>query len=208
MRRSVHALAIAAGLVPCLTAAAGESPGAQLERRLERLLDPTAQLDLRGFATEPRPRRGPSWLEQPEVPLTRLEALPPEVPIPARGETRPRLSPEPAALSYYLVAAEVPQRPRLPAGPLARQDGLDPLTPPPLPTLGNYVTDRVSVGEPSLDASVALTRTPQMPARTAEVPFTPWNLPDPFEHAAVVRLRQPWTESPDLPLFPVAPTRR
>src|SRR4051812_47628898 len=65
---------------------------------------------------------------------------------------------------------------------------------PPLPIFGTYTKDQIPAADPSLEVSVALTKAPLAPARIGEVPFVPSNLPDPFENAETVRLRQPWPE--------------
>lgn len=206
-RHAMLALAFAGLYTFPATAGSGLAAEKRFEARLDRLLDPTARLDFRGFTSEPKPRVGPRWLEQPDIVPIRAEVLAPTLPTSYGKPPAPRPLPERPPLSYYHVAAEVPQAPRLPAGSLAKEPGLDVRTPPPLPTFGTYVADRVSVADPSLEISVAQTRTPQQPARTAEVPFTPWNLPDPFENAEVVRLRQAWPESAEPPAFQ-SPTRR
>jgi hypothetical protein len=95
-----------------------------------------------------------------------------------------------------------------PPGKLVKQLGVDAQKPAPLPIMGAYVRDRVSVADPSGEISALSILTPQKPERLNPAPFSPWNLPDPFEHANVIRLRQPWPESFDLPLLIQPPTRR
>lgn len=186
----------------CVAAQAGGEPSRkEIAARLERLLDPTSDLDLRGFATAPKRRPGPRSVEEPDVPLLRVDIDPPALPHPESRPLAPRLSPEPVPLSYYHVAAEVPQSPRLPVGPLAWQPGVDVLMPVSPPVFGRYVADRVSLADASLEISVEQTRVPQNPVRAGEVPFTPVNLPNPFENADVVRLRQAWPDELQPPPF-------
>jgi hypothetical protein len=95
-----------------------------------------------------------------------------------------------------------------PKGKLVKPISIDVQKPAPLPTLGAYVRDRVSVADPSAEISARSILKRQNPARLNPVPFAPANLPDPFEHAEAVRLRTPWPESPEPPLFVVPPTKR
>lgn len=203
-------LRYAAALAFCLcgTPAWAQTAEEKFAALMQSRLDPTATLDLRGFAKAPKPRVGPSKVERPDLPIAPAELEPPPAPLPAGRPVRPRLGAEPPALSELRVHAQAPPQVVLPAGPLAKQWAPDVKTPIPLPLLGGYVADRVSLADPSLEASVGLTREPQTPARAGEAPFSPWNLPDPFEHANTVRLRQPWPEDPNPPTFPVRPTSR
>jgi hypothetical protein len=188
----------------------GVSPAREkVERRMTELLDPLARQDYRVFATSPKPRANPAWVEHTEAKMPRAEVLPPTVPGPAAKPIRPRLPGEPGAFSNLIASsAEGPKAPKLPAGELWRQWSPDAKTPPPLPILGKYAADRTSLADPTLETSVETTRTPQSPARAGAVPFAPLNLPDPFENATTIRLRQPWAENAEPPLFVIAPTRR
>ena len=150
----------------------------------------------------------PSWQKNPVTLPPRARLEPPAPPEPAGRPTRPYLYAEPTPLSEIIVfVVDVPAK-KLPAGELVKQWAPSATQPPPLPTFGIYLKDRTSLADPSLEASTGMTRAPQSPARIGEVPFQPWNLPDPFENGTAVRLRDPWAENPLPPFFPNSPTRK
>jgi hypothetical protein len=111
-------------------------------------------------------------------------------------------------VAMTLAAVNFGQSGAPPKAPLAKQYAVDVQKPVPLPILGAYVRDRVSVADPTLEISAIAILTPQAPWRLNPVPFSPWNLPDPFERANEIRLREPPPENTELPLFIVSPTRR
>jgi hypothetical protein len=69
-----------------------------------------------------------------------------------------------------------------------------------LPILSTGVRDRASLGDISLEASVAAAQAKLTPARSQTVPFQPQNLPDPFENSRAVRFRTPPDELAQPPL--------
>ena len=81
--------------------------------------------------------------------------------------------------------------------------GLDVNTPLPIPILASPVKDRASLGDPTLEASLAAALKRLTPARDRPVPFTPLNLPDPFEHLRYGQLRNPPAESATPPVIPL-----
>jgi hypothetical protein len=178
-----------------------------IEWRLGASLDPAR----RAFLVDAGPvvRPAPAWQQNPVTLPPRAHLEPPPPPEPTGRPTRPYLYPEPIPLSeIVLVAVDVPKEKKLPAGELVKQWAPSAQQPPPLPMFGVYLKDRTSLADPSLEASTGMTRKPQSPARAGEVPFSPWNLPDPFENGTVIRLRDPWAENPLPPVFPNSPTRK
>jgi hypothetical protein len=107
-----------------------------------------------------------------------------------------------AAVYFGAAAAQTPP------GKLMKQPSVDVQKPTPLPVMGTYVRDRVSVADPSMEISAASILKPQKAERVVPAPFTPWNLPDPFEHAETIRLREPLPENTELPVFVAPLTRR
>jgi hypothetical protein len=181
---------------------------ALIEVRLGASLDPAR----RAFAVDGGPvvRPAPLWQQYPATLPPRARIEPPAPPEPAGRPIRPYLYPEPVPLSEILVVAvDVPKdAKKLPVGELVKQWAPSAAEAPPLPVFGLYLKDRTSLADPSLEASTGMTRTPQAPVRVGEVPFSPWNLPDPFENGTAIRLRDPWVENALPPFFPNSPTRK
>jgi hypothetical protein len=192
---------------PQANAAREAAAQALIEFRLGTLLDPARRTFLVDAGPVMRPV--PAWLKNPVTLPPRAGLEPPAPPEPAGRPTRPHLYAEPIPLSdVVLVGLDLPKAPKLPAGELVKQWAPSSNQPPPLPIFGHYLKDRTSLADPSLEASTGMTRLPQSPARIGEVPFQPWNLPDPFENGTAIRLRDPWAENPLPPLLPNSPTRK
>jgi hypothetical protein len=196
MTRVLSTLLLAA-LLP-MPRALAQAPSAteQAQKRLETLLQP-------GHAAEPAPSptarpalRSPAL---PEAPLPRANLAPP-LARPQGKPASPRPPREDAPLAHSFARPQPPQAVELAADPLVRLWGPDVQTPLPLPILGAAVRDRASLADPSLEASALATQGPVAVRRAEPVPFQPMNLPNPFEHAEAVRLRQPVEEQPAPPL--------
>ena len=205
--------AAGAGGAPVATAAPPSNAAreaaalALIELRLGTSLDPARRTFLVDAGPVVRPV--PAWQKNPVTVPPRAHLELPAPPEPDGRPTRPYLYPEPTPLAeIVVVAVDVPKEKKLPAGELVKQWAPSAQEAPPLPIFGLYLKDRTSLADPSLEASTGMTRTPQSPARVGEVPFSPWNLPDPFENGTAIRLRDPWAENPLPPLFPNSPTRK
>jgi hypothetical protein len=127
-----------------------------------------------GVGTRPRRLRAGGNLETPELPLPPGQAeLPPPLDTADPKAPAPRKLPE-------------ARRIRLPA-----VDVDDPL---PLPVLGQALPDRAPLTDPTADISRKAAVAASVAARATPFPFLRINLPDPFEHKQVIRLRKPPAE--------------
>ena len=172
----------------------------KVEQRLEELLAPAGSVHAPAAAPNPPPRKSSRVSDKPEVPLVSPAILPPAPPKPEARPVRPRTLPEETPLVRTFNQPEAPQAVSLPAQSLIRLWSWDVHEPLPLPILGIGQRDRASLADPSLDASVAAAQAKLEPARSQPVPFQAANLPDPFEHAQTIRLRNPLDEAPAPPL--------
>jgi hypothetical protein len=175
--------------------------------RIDELLQPGKKLD----SPLPRPLNLPSRsarkVEEPEMPLSVYKEAPPRL-APGRKPVLPRPATEGSPLAHYKELPTVPKSIELPTEPLAAAFAPDTNVPLELPILAKPQPDRASLGDQTLEASVAAALKPLSPARTQPVPFTPLNLPDPFENIQVGRLRNPPEESSQPPVIPVQTPRR
>jgi hypothetical protein len=174
-------------------------------RALDELLRPGESF---AAADPPSPRREfppPRSLAVPEAPLS---AVGPELARPgpkaASRPARPRPVFDEIPTSGSLTGWSLPEPPPLPADPGARVVAPDPAEPPPLPVLAHYAPERQSLDDPTGDFSLRAALAAPPPERTGPAPFLRLTLPDPFEHAEVVRLRTPLPEDPT----PVSPAPR
>ena len=95
-----------------------------------------------------------------------------------------------------------------PAKALIKLPSVDAQTPLPIPILAQPAKDRAPLGDPAMQASLDATLKPIAAKRDRPVPFTPLNLPDPFENARQGKLRNPPDENPMPPAIPlVKPTK-
>jgi hypothetical protein len=126
--------------------------------------------------------------------------------VPARAgkAARPTLLDEPAPLFDQLVWPHVPEPAHLAVGPRVRIDSPDVNQPIPLPLLGQPTLDRVSLDDPTLDASTAAALALSPPLRKNPAPFVRLVLPNPFEYRDSGRLRNP----PEEDTMPVTATPR
>jgi hypothetical protein len=168
--------------------------------RLSKLLAPRG-LENRQPDVAPGPSRfTPRSMPLPDAPLPKVDAPPPELPRPTAKPVQPRPASEDAPLVRSLGRSEPPPPLALPVQPMVRLWSPDSAAPLPLPIVGTAVRDRAPLDDPTLTASVAAVQAKVSVGRGQPVPFEPHNLPNPFEHAEAVRLRQPVAESPMPPL--------
>jgi len=180
-----------------LAAALFEFPADEAGRLLAERLSPPARVPLAPtpFVREPR-RRSPGMPEDLAPHLARLPpAVTPPAPLVVKAEQRSPQRGQPA-IDRPPLAAEAdparPQRPTWPAAPLAYSSSVKPEAVPALRYVGLPPADAVAPqDDPTADSSRAV-----ILASTSIPPPTPLpplrlTIPDPFEHAAVVRLANP-----------------
>jgi hypothetical protein len=178
------------------------------EKRLAELLRPGVRFDSTGLRTRPLRWPIPHALEQPAVPLSLYRGMPPHIELAEGKPTLPRPLAEGQPLVSYVEQPQPPKRVELPTGPLLRLLSTDAREPLPLPILARPQKDRASLADPTLEASIAAALKPLTPARDKPLPFTPVNLPDPFEYIPAGQLRNPPEESVMPPYIPLrTPTR-
>lgn len=184
------------------TSAWSQPPATGLTERLEAISGP---IDRSEILSPSKPRELPARLLEAEAALSASTARPPLPGLPARPEAVPAAPPKASLLTANLGTPAPAPHVRFDARPPARQLSADIENADFLPVLGQMARDRASLADPTQEWSARLIVTPQDPRRLAPVPFTPTNLPDPFENAATIRLTTPWPESPEPPLFRRAP---
>jgi hypothetical protein len=175
-------------------------------RMLEELLRPGDKLPPLALDGQTGAHRFPAGaaLEPPELPLSRPEPMQQRTASPFRSPSPPlRNLPEAAAAFVTFEEPLIPQRIELPTTPRVRLASVDVNLPVPLPYLGHYRTDGVTLEDPTAEASLAAALARPAPARSGPAPFVPLNLPEPYEHR---RLRpaadEIWDVPPIIPLPP------
>jgi hypothetical protein len=155
----------------------------------------------------------PQQVPSPEVPV-RPRSLPtfprgfdrPDLPLPPSLSDMPR--PPAGTASVVKRPQQVldepfptghdsltpPETPLLPAGAGVRLPSPDATLPVPLPLLAQPQTDRASLDDPTVEASLLAALSEVPPLRVNPAPFQRLALPDPFEHRETVRLRVPLAE--------------
>lgn len=201
MTRTLLAFAL---LVP-LSNLGAQTPSA-LERsqtRLVELMRFGSGFDSFGPRSGPLAWRAVLMLEQPTVPLSLYRGAPPQPEVPPGKLVAPRGPHEVMPLVSFRDEPKPPKRVELTTGPLLRLLSTNVKEPLPIPILGQPVKDRASLADPTLEASVDAALKPLAPARAQPLPFTPLNLPDPFENVSAGQLRNPPDESDVPPVIPV-----
>jgi len=139
----------------------------------------------------------PPSVEHPELPLPAPQALVVGPPQKKKPPLMPHTLGEDAPLSAYRDDPLPPARRELTAGARISLASIDVNVPVPLGFLSSLQSDRAPLDDPSTEASQHAVLAAGAPVRTEAVPFTPINLPDPFQNAQTVRLRTPPTEQTD-----------
>jgi hypothetical protein len=187
-------------LVACQLRAQAPAAVSKAEQRLAQLLAPSSRVSDAAVEVAKSPPVAARRLERPELPLRSAPLPAPAPPKPESKPVQPRTLPEDPPLVRRFTEPEPPHAVEVPSQPLVRLWSPDVNEPLPLPILGKNVPDRASLGDPSLDASIAAAQAKLQPARSQPVPFQAMNLPEPFEHVRAVRLRVPLEEAPQPPL--------
>lgn len=186
-----------------------QEPAKALQAKVAAMLEPNVKIvvgDLRG---KPLERPVLDRLANPAAAIPGSAVSTPKPPMLSVKPMRPSLSPEDAPLTFNRTEPVPPVAIVLPEQPLVRVPSIDLERPLPVPLLAIQVRDRTSTTDPSLDASVAAALSPQTPIRTQPTPFSPLNLPDPFELQEQVKPRVVVDESPQPPaILPLPPTLR
>jgi hypothetical protein len=140
-----------------------------------------------------RPRRVPAGLdfETPDLPLPPSQAEMPQPPLDRNDHpVRPRAVGGDPPLTWNRGDPKAPAPKKLPEARRTRQPSLAVDEPLPLPVLGQAVPDRAPLTDPTADISRMAAVAGSAPLRTTPIPFLRLNLPDPFEHQKVIRLRK------------------
>ena len=193
-------------LAGCVLTAPVSAQG-RADERMRELLAPRGLNGGRFDAPQGPSRFVPLSLPLPGALLPKADAPPRALPKPSAKPIQPRPASEDVPLVRSFASPEPPQPLTLPAHPPVRLWSRDSEAPLPLPILAAAGRDRASLDDPTLGASVAAAQAQVNAGRSQPVPFEPHNLPNPFEHAEAMRLRQPVAESPmpSLMLKPLTP---
>lgn len=189
------------GLVLVLgTAVIGQTPESAVhraEQRVQQLVQP---------AGNPVPSSSPvAWpgakaVERPQLPPALYTGLPPQPSVAQAKSPQPRPAPEGQP---PVAQGPLPPRAGMPAKPVIQLPAVDVNKPLPIPMLGQPKQDRAALDDTTLEASQAAALARVRPRRTGPVPFTPLNLPDPFENQRSGGLRNPPAESDQPPAVPI-----
>jgi hypothetical protein len=100
---------------------------------------------------------------------------------------KPGAVPEAVPFLDQLTSPRLPETTTLVVDSRIRTPAPDVNEPLPLPILGERVTDRASLDDPTLEASVALALAASPPRRATRLPFIRLTLPNPFENRDALR---------------------
>jgi hypothetical protein len=199
MKRSVFILVCLVGLP---MHASAQTAVEKAEKRLSVMLAP-GNLKASQYADRPATWRTSRMLDDFSLPIMPYMGTPVRlVQAPAKSVMlRPAL--EAAPLVAYREESSAPASVQLPTQPLLKVPSADVNKPLPIPILAQPTKDRASLAEPAFDVSLEMTLKKITPVRDKPVPFTPLNLPDPFEHLRYGQLRNPPEESATPPVIPL-----
>jgi hypothetical protein len=140
----------------------------------------------------------------PAVTLPPTHSAPPRLPAQPRSSSlRPRLVTA-ESLNEPPDAPILPQIQALPEWERVRVASADVNEPLSLPILALPVSDRASLDDPTMEASIAAAVSATIPSRTAKAPFLKLTLPDPYDHrrrltTTMTESEQPLTATPRIP---------
>jgi hypothetical protein len=171
------------------------------QARLTQILTPRAEFSLT-YTTAPViwPSAATLMIDTPSKPIVVQIVRLPRMPVKA---SQPRPAAEAVPLVAFQDKTAKPKDVELPTKPLLRLPSVDTTTPLPIPILARPHPDRVSLGDPAMEASLRAALKPLSPSRDQPVPFAAVNIPDPFEHARAGQLRNPPEESSMPPAIPL-----
>lgn len=206
MRRFASCVLPLAALAASAAPVSAQAPNVKaLQDRINAIFDPPAAIKAadRTPIDLPIPKR----LAFPSAAIPGSAVPTPPMPRLFVKTLRPSATSEGPPLAHHRADPETPVPIAFPEQPLVRLPSPEMETPVPFPYLALQIRDRTSIADPSLEASVAAALSPQVPVRMAPVPFSPLNLPDPFELTTQVRPRiavDEATQPPAIHLFPPA----
>jgi hypothetical protein len=144
-----------------------------------------------GFGSGPQRTSPATFLTGPELPLPPSRAELPGARLdPPTRALRPRALPDDTPLGGNWPNPRLPERTELPNASRVRLPSTRVNQPLDLPLLSQMLLDRASLNDPTLPMSNRAAMRGKIPPRTAPAPFLRENLPDPFEHRQVIRLRK------------------
>ncbi len=170
-----------------------QTPPEKAEKRLEELVDIGRTLGS-GFTSEPIVWRRAKLVDTIELAETPTTPKLVRLPVLSRKDVRPPAMTEAKPLTAFLDQSHAPNAVELPTKPLIRLPEVDVASPAAIPILSRPVKDRASLGDPAFDVSLEATMKAFAVVRDLPVPFTPINLPDPFENVRYGQLRNPPVE--------------
>jgi hypothetical protein len=178
-------------------------------RAVERAVAPDtpALAPIERFTVAPRPRTRSASIIDPDT-TPKVKHIPTPL-LPTGTLTVVRLAPpmERVPPDLGAGAAAVPAKPKLPVAAPQTKRSRDVNLPPPLPTLGRPVGDRVGFEDPTTELGNAVITNPPLKAPLAQAPFLKVGLPDPFELGAQIRHSIPRAVEPGLTPALVNPRR-
>ncbi|MFO0863592.1 MAG: hypothetical protein U0744_02845 [Gemmataceae bacterium] len=186
-------------LVAAASASFAQNPGKAMQDKITAILEPNAKIVPGNLTGKPLERPVLDRLAYPVAKIPGAAAHTPKPPTISVKPVRPSVTSEGPPLSHARGEPIPPVAIVLPEQPLLRVPAIDLERPLAIPLLAVQVRDRTSITDPSLEASVAASLAPQTPVRTQPVPFSPLNLPDPFELQTQVKPRTTLEESSHLP---------
>lgn len=198
MKQLIASIMVVAAVSPAWAQGAVE----KAETRLADLLA------LRGGRTSLEAPQPVVWRTAPtintfDLPVRPVAAKPARMAVRSAKEVRPRGMAEGPALVAFQDKTKTPGQPELPTKPLIKLPSVDVHTPLPIPILARPAPDRAALGEPGFEASLDAALKRWTPTRDRPVPFTPMNLPDPFEHRRYGQLREVPEENAVPPVIPI-----
>jgi hypothetical protein len=104
-------------------------------------------------------------------------------------------------------AGSIPAKQKLPVAAQPTKRSRDVNLPPPLPSLGRQVADRVGFEDPTTDFGNAVVTGPRVRAPFSAAPFLKVGVPDPFELAEQIKPSIPHAAEPGLKPVIVNPRR-
>jgi hypothetical protein len=181
-------------------AGADETASDKATGRVQALLVPRSKA---GAASITTPQRWPGVraVEQPQLPIAAYTGLPPQPPV--VQSARPALPRTPPETQPPIAQGPMPKPIEMPTKPVIQLPAADVEAPLPIPIVGQPKQDRASLDDTTLEASQAAALVRVRPRRPAPVPFTPLNLPDPFENQRQGGLRNPPAEGEQPPAVPI-----
>jgi hypothetical protein len=167
-------------------------PGDVKGKLLAKVLPPTTPPTLLRNPKPPAPPPGPRMpLRLPETTLSRATPEVMRLPLAAgKGLARPDFLLE-ETLDDSFATPIVPKIPSFATGRRSQVGSEDVAIPPMLPLMATPLSARVSLDDPTQDASTAVVLSANLPARSRPVPFVRLTRPEPYENKIPLTLLVP-----------------